>query len=174
MRKKAARVSVASRAVESPPTPTRGGGLLIAVELGGEWPGLMASDASARRVLTQLDGEAPTAFAERVAQGLDAAFGLGIELGTLALACNERLDPAADSARRSLVALALGAMAQRHAGKVYLTASPRSSGRLRHYLSALAQASLEEWQSAGLEVSVDFGREAPETVTGSVLRARVA
>jgi hypothetical protein len=156
------------------PVATAQGGLLIALELGGEFPSLHEADSSARRVLTQLEGETPVAFADRVASGLETLFARGVELRTVALACNERIDPVADAARRNLVGLALGAMAKHRAGKVYLTASARSSGRTRHYLSALAQGSFEEWRCAGLEVSVDFGREAAATSSSGSPRARVA
>src|SRR6185369_67409 len=124
-------------------------GLLIALELGAEWPSLLEAQSSARRVVTQLEGETPAAFADRVANGLETLFGRGVELRTVALGCNERVDAVADAARRSLVGLVLGSMASRRAGKVYLTAAARSSGRTRNYLSALAQGSFEEWRCAG-------------------------
>jgi hypothetical protein len=142
-------------------------GLLVVVELGAEWPGLLQADASARRVVTQAEGETPVEFAERVATSLDGLFGRGIKLSKVALACNERLDTVADSARRRLCGLALGAMAPRKAGKLYLAASARSSGRLRHALSGLARGLSEEWTSAGLEVSVEFGEESRSSVTAA-------
>jgi hypothetical protein len=147
-------------------------GILVAVELSGEWPSLTMT-GSERRVLVQLEGEAPLAFAERVTSGLDALFGRGVELRTRAVCCNERLDGAADEARRHLIGLTLGAMAQRRAGQVVLAAAPRASARLRGYLEALAASARREWQSAGLEVSVDFGHEAPRAAT-TLPHARVA
>jgi hypothetical protein len=156
----------------APAPPEVASGLLIAVELGGQWPSLTLEGCE-RRVLVQLEGEEPGAFADRVTSGFDALFARGVELRALALCCNERLDPAADSARRSLVGLALGAMASNHAGRVHLTASPSSSSRLRHYLTTFAEDSRTEWQGAGLDVSVDFGREpAPRALV--VHPARVA
>ena len=152
-----------------------GSGLLVVVELGGEWPGLMKADASARRVLTQLEGESPAQFSERVAGSIDGLFGRGIKLSTVSLACNERLDDAADAARRMLCAVALGAMAKERAGRLFLTASGRSSGRLHHALSSLAQGLSAEWDSAGLEVSVEFGEETRSSVTAAPApTARVA
>jgi hypothetical protein len=142
-------------------------GLLVVVELGAEWPGLMQADTSARRVLAQDEGEPPTQFAERVASCLDGLFGRGIGLATVALACNERVDDLAASARRRLCGLTLGALAQRKGGKLYLTASARSSGRLRHALSGLAQGLAEEWAPAGLEVSVEFEEESRSSVTAA-------
>jgi hypothetical protein len=153
-----------------------GSGLLVIVELGGEWPGLMQADASARRVVTQHEGEAPQAFAERVAASLDSLFGRGIKLCTVALACNERLDDTADAARRKMGSLGLGSMAKHKAGRFYFTASPRSSGRLRHALSGLARGLFDEWRTAGLEVSVEFGDENRSSPIASapVVSARVA
>lgn len=153
-------------------------GFLVVVELGGEWPSLMGAgcEAAARRVVVQLEGETPGAFAERLANSLDGLFGRGVQLQTVALACNERLDPAAEAARRKLLGLALGSMAKHKSGRAFLAASPRSGGRLRHALSALAQGLFDEWRTAGLEVSVDFGQEsrAGGETTPLAFTARVA
>ena len=73
----------------SVPKGLKGNGLLVVVELGGEWPGLMQADASARRVVTQHEGETPSAFADRVAASLDSLFGRGIKLTTVALAVTD-------------------------------------------------------------------------------------
>ena len=142
-------------------------GLLVVMELGAEWPGLMQADASTRRVLTQEEDETPLAFAERVTGSLDSLFGRGVKLTTVALGCNERLDESATLARRRLCGLTLGAMASSRRGKLYLAASARSSGRLHHALSGLAQDLAEEWCSAGLEVSVEFGEESRSSVTAA-------
>ncbi len=156
---------------------THGSGLLVVVELGGEWPSYLEQAGTAgRRVLAQVEGESPAAFSERVVQGLEGLFGRGVRLSTLALACNERLDHAASAARRKLASLSMGAMAKHKSGRVCLTASPRSSGRLRHALSALAQDLAQEWLGSGLEASVEFGdesRSAPHAAE-SALTSRVA
>jgi len=106
-----------------------------------------------------MEGESPACFTERIAQivASDELFGRGVRLWTLAIACNERLDEAASSSRRKLASAALGDMARHKSGRVYLTASPRSSGRLRHALSALARELSNEWHAAGLEATVEFG-----------------
>lgn len=142
-----------------------GNAVLVAVELGADWPQGSAITPSAssagtvRRVVSQDEGEGPAQFTERVAGVLDDLRGRGLEPSTFALACNERLDETAQAARRRLAGLVLGAMARRKAGKLYLSASSRSSGRLRHALSAAAHGLFQEWRTAGLEVSVDFGDE---------------
>jgi hypothetical protein len=183
MRKKATSSRPAvGKAPPAPRTPAStvagGNGLLIVVELGGHWPDLSslslghaqahasgATDTAAglgqRRVVAQIEGETPAAFAERVTNGFDGLFGKGVALGALVLACNERIDSAADSARRQLAGLALGTMAKHRAGKVYLAASPLSSGRLRHALAGLAQGLFDEWRTAGLEVTTELGGGRP-------------
>jgi len=170
--------TLAKFAASTGPTPpdVAVGGLLVVVELGSEWPSLAAAEASARRVVAQQDGETPAAFAERLANGLDGLFGRGVRLQTVVLACNERVDEAAEAARRKVSSLALGSMAKHQSGGVYLTASSRSGGRLRHALSALAQGLFDEWRTAGLQVSVDFGEEtrAEQRATPFAFTARVA
>jgi hypothetical protein len=131
------------------------------MELGAAWPSL-SLESDARRVLAQLDGETPRAFAERVASELDGLFGKGVALGQAILACNERCDEAADGARRKLGGLCLGSMAKHPRGKVVLSASPRCSGRLRQSLASLARGLFDEWRTAGLETSVDFGEAAAQ------------
>jgi hypothetical protein len=133
---------------------------LVVVELGGAWPGeatLARAAAGMRRVLSQTEGETPAAFAERVAGAQEGLFGRGVRLETIVLACNERIDDAAEAARRKTLSVALGNMAKHKSGRAYLAASGRSSGRLRHALSSLSQGLFDEWRTAGLEVSVDFG-----------------
>ena len=162
---------------EPSPPPS---GLLVIVELGSDWPQLAVhrthAAAGPRRVIVQVEGEAPAEFADRVANGLDGLFERGIKLDTVALACNERLDEAAEQARRKLARLALGrmAIAKHMSGHVFLTAPPRSSGRIRHALSALARSLFDEWRTAGLEVSVDFGDESRAQTTPFLFTARVA
>jgi hypothetical protein len=151
------------------------GALLVLVELGSEWPRLTAPSAP-RRVVAQQEGEAPAAFAERVASALDGLFGRGVRMETVILACNERLDPSADEARRRLIGLALGQMAAHRSGRALLSAPPRSAGRLRHALVSLARGLHDEWRTAGLEASVDFGVEGPADATTPAFQftARVA
>ena len=153
------------------------GGLLVVVELGGEWPSqatLATATPALRRVLAQAEGETPAAFAERVASGLDSLFGRGAQLETVVVACNERADDAAEAARRKTLSLALGSMAKNKAGRAYLAASARSGGRLRHALSALAQGLFDEWRTAGLDVSVDFGEDCRPGAAPFAFTARVA
>jgi len=166
MRKKASSSRIAGAQPRSPESSAPSGSLVV-VELGAEWPRLPASDPAVRRVLAQAEGETPALFAERFAGSLDSLFGKGIQLRAVALACNERIDAAADAARRKIACLTLGAMAAHKQGKVVLTASPLSSGRLRHSLSSLAHGLFDEWRTAGLEVSLEFGEEARSAATAA-------
>lgn len=159
----------------SPPQAPELAGSWVVVELGSEWPPLTEPAGAVRRVITQLEGEGPAAFAERAADALDRLFGRSVKLATVALSCNERVDDAADAARRKIAGLALGVMAKQKSGRVCLTAAPRCGGRLRHSLSSLAQGLYAEWRTAGLEVSVEFGdarQAAPRTA--AFVAARVA
>jgi hypothetical protein len=88
------------------------------------------------------------------------------------LACNERLDEGAQRARVELSRAALGVMAKQRAGRLLLSASERSSGRLRHALSSLASALGSEWRRAAVVASVRFGEE-PLAPTSSDMSVRV-
>jgi hypothetical protein len=153
MRKKAARDTRALSRRE-PDTAT-----LIFVELGAAFPAVSLRPGSARRVVAQLEGETPFGFASRAHELVEASFERGVPLGVVAISCNERVDPAAEAARKSLAERSLGRMAAHRAGKLYLAASPRSGGRLRHALSGLVQDLAEQWKGAGLEVKVLFEDE---------------
>ncbi|HTA94385.1 MAG TPA: hypothetical protein VK745_32615 [Polyangiaceae bacterium] len=137
------------------------GGVLIVVELGADWPSLPESrePAAGRRVLAQQEGESPAAFGARVADQLDSLFTRGVPLATAVIACNERLDEAAQRARADLARTAMGSMARRQSGSLLLTASERQSGRLRHALSALVGELGDEWQRARVTAKLRFGEE---------------
>ena len=137
------------------------GGVLIVVELGAEWPCLAETrDAAAeRRVLAQADDESPALFGARVSEQLDQLFGRGVSLTNAVIACNERLDEAAQRARADVARLAMGAMAKRRSGGLLLCACDRNSGRSRHALSSLASELGSEWQRANVTASIRFGAE---------------
>lgn len=139
------------------------GGVLIVVELGAEWPSLLElqEPAGGRRVLAQAEGETPSAFVARVGVQLDGLFARGVPMTTAVVACNERLDDSARQARGELARTAMGSMAEARSGSLLLSASERSSGRLRHALSLLASELESEWQRAGVVAKVRFGDERP-------------
>jgi hypothetical protein len=146
------------------------GGVLIVVELGADWPSLagVQEPANARRVLAQSEGESPSSFVLRLAEQLDNLFARGVAMSTAIVACNERLDEAAQRARTELARTALGAMAKERAGSLLLSASDRSSARLRQALSSLASELGSEWQRAGVSSKVRFGDEQPAPMSPEV------
>jgi hypothetical protein len=151
-------------------------GVLIVVELGAEWPSLAETrdPASARRVLAQAEGESPAEFGARVAEQLDQLFGRGVPPTTAVVACNERLDLAAQRARSEVARLAMGAMAKLRSGSLLLCASDRNSGRSRHGLSSLASELGSEWQRANVTATVRFGDEPTSGSKSSDMTARVS
>ena len=170
-KRKSEKVAAAKSNGAVAPSPSKERALLVAVELGGEWPaGFEAGKVGVRRVLTQEEGEPPIVFAERVSGEVENAVSRGVTFSLAAIACNERADEVAIDARRRLARSLLGSMAASKAshvgaaaptnyGTVYLTASARTSGRLRHALSTLASELGAEWATAGVETSVRFGDE---------------
>ncbi len=150
------------------------GGVLIVVELGAEWPSLaeIRDPAGGRCVLAQEEGESPSGFAARVGEQLDGLFARGVPLTTAVVACNERLDESARRARSELARSAMGVMAKQRSGSLLLSASERSSGRLRHALSLLAAELGGEWQRAEVVATVRFGDE-PAAATPSDMSVRV-
>ncbi|MEO8899980.1 MAG: hypothetical protein ABI488_00335 [Polyangiaceae bacterium] len=136
-------------------------GLLIVVEQGAEWPSTSQAElvASGRRVFAQEDSEAPAAFAARVGEQIDGLFARGIALGSAVLACSERLDEPARSARADLARAVASAMARATGGWLLLTASDRNDGRSRAALTALHCELAVEWRSAAIENRLRFGDE---------------
>src|SRR6187431_3523643 len=103
-------------------------GLLIVVELGAEWPSseIEARNANARRVLAQDETESPAAFALRVAEQLSSSFPSGVALGSVVVACSERIDVHAQSGRAELARTAAGALARAGGGSLSFVASDRN------------------------------------------------
>ena len=131
---------------------------LIVVELGAEWPiAALTSSPSARRVLAQDESESPAAFAMRVGEQLNGLQARGIALGGAVLACSERLDPAAQTARSELARAAASALARNRGGELDLVASDRNEGRSQAALSGLVGELGKEWQSAAVVATLRFG-----------------
>jgi hypothetical protein len=82
--------------------------VLIAVELGAEWPVWVAecrpsaARSLVRRVSVQAEGELPEAFADRAAARLES-LSHDHAIGVVVLSCNQRADAAAEQARLSFV-----------------------------------------------------------------------
>ena len=153
--------------------PTSSAGLLLIVELGAEWPSAAQAELSgvapggARRVCAQEESESPAAFAARVGAQLDGLFARGTTLGSAVIACNERLDEAASRARAELGRAAAGAMARGTGGRLLLSAWDRNQGRSRGALGVLASELRAEWQSAAVELKLQFVNDGATPLTNA-------
>lgn len=136
---------------------------LVVMESGSEWPAWIDEcQASGARTIAQDDAESPGDLARRVGD-VAAALGDGeCPVQMAVIACNERIDAAAQSARRRAATALLSAMASRGAGRLLFSVNRRASGRARHAISALASDLAESWGEYGVLVSVRFGRGVPE------------
>ncbi len=117
--------------------PKGAAGTLVIVELGAVWPAWLMEGTphGSCRVLAELEGEGPAAFANRVKNASGSLFPRGLELALIAVACNERTDEAAVTARREL-ALSLTARGSRST-RVAFTATDDAGARLRNSLASL-------------------------------------
>jgi hypothetical protein len=125
--------------------------VLIAVELGADWPSWMSEfvGASPRRVLAQLAPESSAEFFERARATFAAS-----PTRSLVLLCNERIDSAQMAARRRLLE---GVLAKpRPAKRVLLSASAEAEARLSAALTALVAAV----QGADGPPALRFGNQA--------------
>jgi len=136
-------------------------GLLIVVELGAEWPASeveVAPRVKARRVLAQDETESPAVFALRVAEQLGSSFPSGIALGSVVVACSERIDAHAQGGRAELGRIAAGALGRAGGGSLTFVACDRNDARSKPAFSTLLAEVTRQWQSAGVEVKLSFGQ----------------
>ena len=132
-----------AEAPHDPDMPPKGAaGTLVVVELGAVWPAWLVEGMphGSCRVLAELEGEGPSAFADRVKSVAASLFPRGLELALIAVACNERTDDAAVAARRDL-ALSLTARGSRTT-RFAFAATEAAGERLRTSLATLT-ASLD-------------------------------
>ena len=138
-------------------------GLLIVMELGAEWPASeieTARNAKAKRVLAQDETESPAAFAARVSEQLGSPFPSGVVLGSVVVACSERIDESAQSGRAELVRIVANALARARGGSLTFVACDRNSARSKSTFSSLSAEATRQWQSKGVEVKLSFGESA--------------
>ena len=138
-------------------------GLLIVMELGAEWPASeveASRNAKARRVLAQDETESPAAFALRVAEQLSSSFPSGVALGSVVVACSERIDEHAQGSRAELARSAASALSRAGGGSLLFVACDRNDARAKPALSTLLGEIIRQWQSAGVEVKLSFGQPA--------------
>jgi hypothetical protein len=127
--------------------------IIVVVEENAEWPGWLGVCnplPSGSVVVVQEQSESLVDFAGRVTERCAIAghFALGI------IACSERCDETATRCRAAVARALVGA-----AGRLFLTAGARSSGRCRHGLSTLAADLTAEGAFSHHTVSVRFGTE---------------
>lgn len=147
-------------------------GLLIIVELGAEWPAseLDASrSAKARRVLSQDETETPATFAGRVSEELGRSFAKGVTLRTVLVACSERIDVHAQSARAELSRHVASALSRSGGGSLSFVTCDRNDARSKPVFSALVAEVARQWQSSGVEVKLSFGQPALTLTDGAPL-----
>ena len=148
--------------------PRSSEGQLIVVELGAEWPSAaLAAASNARRVLAQGESESPTAFAVRVGEQLNALQARGATLGGAVIACSERLDERARTARAELARAAASSLARTQGGELVLVATDRNEGRSRAALSGLVGELQKEWHSAAVVTTLRFGADLVEPAAAS-------
>jgi len=137
--------------------------LLIVVELGAEWPAAeieAARNAKAKRVFAQDETESPAAFATRVSEQVGSAFASGLVLGSVVVACSERIDERAQSGRAELVRVVASALARVRGGSLTFVVSDRNGARSKPMFSTLITDATRQWQSKGVEVKLSFGESA--------------
>jgi len=132
---------------------------LVIVELGAAWPAaLVGRDAGTGcRVLAELEGEGPLAFATRVEDFAAQAFPRGMELELAVVACNQRADETAEVARRAMAECLLARTAK--AGSLCFSAADVVSDRFRRRLLDL----VSDFAGSGLPEHRIFAYFAEET-----------
>lgn len=111
--------------------------VLIAVELGADWPFWISQQVAAvpRRVLTQGEGEPNDSFAVRVLTAARQCHKKG-GLASAVVICNERTDAAQQSSRRRMLVTLPRSLRGKNK-KLSLVASAAGSDRLNSALKAL-------------------------------------
>ena len=137
---------------------------LVVVELGAAWPAaLVGSDARAAcRVLAEIEGEGPLAFAARLEDFVVRAFARGTELELAVVACNQRADETAGVARRAMSECLLARLSK--SGTLHFSAADAASERFRRRLQDLV-AELARSSSAAARVQTYFAEEASRTTS---------
>ncbi len=135
--------------------------VLIAVELGADWPSWLSQQMAAlpRLVLSQSDGESCDSFAVRVLASARRWHKKG-GLATAVVICNERTDTVQQSSRRLLL-LALPKSLRGKNRRLTLAASADASERLQTALRALVR-------------QIEGGANAPPLALANGVSAKVA
>jgi hypothetical protein len=79
-------------------------------------------------------------------------------LGSVVVACSERIDERAQSGRAELVRVVAGALARGRGGSLTFVACDRNGARSKSTFSSLNAEATRQWQSKGVEVKLSFGQ----------------
>jgi len=145
--------------------------LLVIVELGAAWPGWLVAGSghTSRRVLSELEGEGPSAFAARVIAAAAGLMPRGVRLDLAVLAVNERADETQMRARREL-ARALLYPRNRRGARLSVTATATPGDRLHFALFSL-ESSLDAVKGSRERLSFYFGERAAAPVSSPMPEA---
>jgi hypothetical protein len=140
-------------------------GLLVVVELGAAWPGWLVEGSAhtTRRVVVELEGEGPLAFATRVIAVAASLMPKSVPLDLAVLACNERADEVQRRARRQL-GRALLYTRGRKKTELVVAATREPGDRLREALLSL-EGELDAVHGSRQRLRVCFGN--PDVVPSS-------
>jgi hypothetical protein len=144
---------------------------LVIVELGASWPAaVVTAEAGVCRVLAELEGEGPLAFAARVDDFAANAFPRGTLVTLALIACNQRADETAEAARRAMAGSLLGRLAP--SGALSFAAADDATDRFRRRLFDLV-ADLGRSPSADGRVRALFGDDSRRMASGPAVSAGV-
>jgi hypothetical protein len=140
---------------------------LVLVELGAAWPATLVARAGrvSYRVLAEVEGEGPLAFAARAEAFCASAFPRGTQVSTALVACNQRGDETAEVSRRALAESLLAGLAPD--GSIFFAGEGSASDRFRRRLYDLA-SELDAAVGGEGRVGVWFSAEASRTDSGPV------
>jgi hypothetical protein len=130
----------------------------------------MTAEAGVCRVLAEVEGEGPLAFAARVEDFAMNAFPRGTQVTLALVACNQRADETAEAARRAMAECLLARLAP--AGVLSFAAADDATDRFRRRLFDLV-ADLGKSATADGRVRALFGDDARRTASGPAVSAGV-
>jgi hypothetical protein len=134
---------------------------LVILEFGAEWPGRYAGgdpDAPQSKVISQREDEPLSEFVDRVGEFISNQDAQGALPGRVIVACSDRSDDGAITARRALGRRILSTFAHLGRGSLLFAESQRKSGGSRQALSDLATDLEHEFEEDPVQVSVRFGQ----------------
>jgi len=83
-----------------------------------------------------------------------------VSLGSVVVACSERIDAGAQGGRAELARVTASALGRAGGGSLSFVACDRNGARSKPAFSALLADATRQWQSTGVEVKLSFGASA--------------